>query len=139
MSLKIDISDEASLSAAARQLLDFAGEARIFAFEAPMGAGKTTFIRQLCIALGSKDHFSSPTYSIVNEYASPSGKLFHFDLYRLRSEEELYDIGFEEYLDGRHYCFIEWPQIAADLLEDPFLIVKISVEEGKRLLTAELK
>ncbi len=102
-----------------------------------MGSGKTTFIKELCRSLGSKDNFSSPTYSIVNEYNYPKGKIYHFDLYRLKNSEELHNIGFLDYLDGKSYCFIEWPQMAETFLKgEPFIDVKIDVLDGKRMLSA---
>lgn len=76
-----------------------------------LGAGKTTFTQFLLKNLGSEDEVSSPTYSIVNEYNSPKGKIFHFDLYRLKNIEEVYDIGIEEYLDNSYLCIIEWPEV----------------------------
>lgn len=82
-----------------------------------LGAGKTTFSQFLLKELGSKDEISSPTYSIVNEYDTPKGKVFHFDLYRLRSVEEAYDFGIEEYLDNCYLSIIEWPEIYMDELE----------------------
>lgn len=83
-----------------------------------LGAGKTTFTQLLLKALGSHDEVSSPTYSIVNEYDTPKGKVFHFDLYRLKSIDEVYDIGIEEYLDSAFLSIIEWPEIYAEELED---------------------
>ena len=76
-----------------------------------LGAGKTTFTQILMKNLGSEDEVNSPTYSIVNEYDSPKGKVFHFDLYRLKNIEEVYDIGIEEYLDNSFLCIIEWPEV----------------------------
>lgn len=76
-----------------------------------LGAGKTTFSQHLVKALGSDDEVTSPTYSIVNEYQSPKGKIFHFDLYRLKNIEEAFDFGIEEYLDNAFFCIIEWPEI----------------------------
>ncbi len=76
-----------------------------------LGAGKTTFTQHLMKALGSQDEISSPTYSIVNEYNSAKGKVFHFDLYRLKNIEEAFDFGIEEYLDNAFLCIIEWPEI----------------------------
>lgn len=81
-----------------------------------LGAGKTTFTQFLLKKLGSKDEVSSPTYSIVNEYSSPKGKIFHFDLYRLKNIDEVYDIGIEEYLDNSFLCIIEWPEVYEDEL-----------------------
>ena len=82
-----------------------------------LGAGKTTFSQFLLKELGSSDEISSPTYSIVNEYDTPKGKVFHFDLYRLKSVEETYDFGIEEYLDNGYLSIIEWPEIYTDELE----------------------
>lgn len=76
-----------------------------------LGAGKTTFSQFLLKNLGSEDEVNSPTYSIVNEYSSPKGKIYHFDLYRLKNIEEVYDIGIEEYLDNAFLCIIEWPEV----------------------------
>ncbi len=76
-----------------------------------LGAGKTTFTQFLLKALGSSDEVNSPTYSIVNEYSTPQGKVFHFDLYRLKNIDEVYDIGIEEYLDNAFLCIIEWPEV----------------------------
>ena len=83
-----------------------------------LGAGKTTFSQFLLKNLGSKDEVSSPTYAIVNEYNSPKGKVFHFDLYRLKNIEEAYDFGIEEYLDNAFLCIIEWPEIYETELAD---------------------
>lgn len=76
-----------------------------------LGAGKTTFTQFLLKNLGSQDEVNSPTYSIVNEYSTPKGKIYHFDLYRLKNIEEVYDIGIEEYLDNAFLCIIEWPEV----------------------------
>lgn len=81
-----------------------------------LGAGKTTFTQFLLKNLESSDEVNSPTYSIVNEYNTPKGKIFHFDLYRLKSIEEVYDIGIEEYLDNAFLCIIEWPEVYEDEL-----------------------
>lgn len=82
-----------------------------------LGAGKTTFTQILLKNLGSQDEVNSPTYSIVNEYSSPKGKVFHFDLYRLKNIGEVYDIGIEEYLDNSFLCIIEWPEVYEEELE----------------------
>lgn len=81
-----------------------------------LGAGKTTFTQFLLKNLESKDEVNSPTYSIVNEYNTPKGKIYHFDLYRLKNIEEVYDIGIEEYLDNAFLCIIEWPEVYEDEL-----------------------
>lgn len=136
--MQLDISDLRSLPDACAKLFEFAGPIKIFAFEAEMGAGKTTFIKQLSTLLGSTDNFSSPTYSIINEYHCPTGKIFHFDLYRLNSPEELLDIGFEEYIDSGHYCFLEWPEKALLFLTHPYLRIVINVNQNNRYLSAQI-
>ena len=103
-----------------------------------MGAGKTTLIKQFCRILGSGDNFSSPTYSIVNEYIYPSGKIFHFDLFRIKSVEELLDIGFDEYMHSGNYCFIEWADMAKGLPPKPYLSIIIKANENNRYLCAQI-
>lgn len=83
-----------------------------------LGAGKTTFTQYLLKNLNSRNEVSSPTYSIVNEYDSPNGKIFHFDLYRMKNIEEVYDIGIDEYLDNGYLCIIEWPEIYEEELKE---------------------
>jgi len=135
-SLKLDISDLNTISSLAKAVLDFAGDMKIFLFDAPMGAGKTTLIKEICIQLGSGDHFSSPTYSIINEYTYPGGKIYHFDLYRLKSQEELLDLGIEEHLGFGNYCFFEWPELVEELIDGKYLKIEISVIENNRYLHA---
>lgn len=134
--LEIVLKDQEDLPAAATTILDFAGNTRVFMFYAPMGAGKTSLIKELCATLGSKDSFSSPTYSIINEYHSPSGKLFHLDLYRIKSQEELFDLGMEEILGGDLYCFIEWPELAESMIDVNYLKIDIEVKDNIRYLRA---
>lgn len=105
----------------------------ILLLEGNLGAGKTTFSKFLLKQLGSTDEISSPTYSIVNEYNTPKGKVFHFDLYRLKSVEEAYDFGIEEYLDNCFLAIIEWPEIYMDDLEDyDFHKMTITTTESAR-------
>jgi len=120
----------------AEKLLRFAGDYKVFLFYAQMGAGKTTLIKHLCKQLGSNDNFSSPTFSIVNEYNSPIGKLYHFDLYRIKHLEELYDLGIEEYLDSGAYCFVEWPELLEQVLKEAFLKVSITTKGNSRYFHA---
>jgi tRNA threonylcarbamoyladenosine biosynthesis protein TsaE len=135
--IRLDISDISLHQEAAKQLIHFANEQRIFLFEAPMGAGKTTFIKSLCQVLNVTDTMSSPTYSIVNEYHTNSKtKLYHFDLYRLKSSEELFEIGFEDYVESGNYLFIEWPDLALPFL-DSYLRIIIKIENNNRYLCAE--
>ena len=119
-------------------LKHFSGK-KIFALYGEMGAGKTTLVKSFCKALGATDEAVSPTFSLVNEYSIKphpkslsqgegleySDKIFHFDLYRLKSATELLDIGFEEYLSGNHYCFIEWAELAEPFLTDETIHLKI--------------
>ncbi|QCX53956.1 tRNA (adenosine(37)-N6)-threonylcarbamoyltransferase complex ATPase subunit type 1 TsaE [Elizabethkingia sp. JS20170427COW] len=97
-----------------------------------LGAGKTTFTQELLLQLGSTDEVSSPTYSIVNEYDTPKGKVYHFDLYRLKNTEEAYDIGIEEYLDNAYLCIIEWPEIYEEEIDLPFHEMLIENTENTR-------
>lgn len=123
-----------TISHVANQLLQL--NQKIMLFNGPMGAGKTTLIKQICTQLGSNDSFSSPTYQLVNEYKFLSGKIYHFDLYRLKSIEELLDIGFEDYLQPNNFCFIEWPAFAQQFLQSNFLKVDITVQKNIRYLSA---
>ena len=110
----------------ARLILQGYPDARVFALHGDLGAGKTTLIKGFCQALGVTDATSSPSFAIVNEYRTASGEpVYHFDLYRLRDARELLDIGFEEYLDSGAHCFIEWPELADDLLPTDVLHVTI--------------
>ena len=103
--------------AIASLILQSYAEARVFALHGDLGAGKTTLIKGFCAALGVADHTSSPSFAIVNEYRGAADEpVYHFDLYRLRDGGELDGIGFEEYVDSGAYCFIEWPELAADRL-----------------------
>lgn len=112
---------------------------RIFAFYGSMGAGKTTFIKALCEAMGVEDAINSPTFAIVNEYESAAGDtIYHFDFYRIKNIAEVYNMGYEEYLYSNAYCFIEWPELIEELL--PEETVKVTIEEGSdghRTITME--
>jgi tRNA threonylcarbamoyladenosine biosynthesis protein TsaE len=100
-----------------KDLIRAAGDCTVWLFYGEMGAGKTTLIKAICGALGVHSLMTSPTFSIVNEYNSDHGGVFyHFDFYRLKNEEEAYDIGVEEYLDSGRVCFIEWPERISSLL-----------------------
>mgnify|MGYP000934765192 FL=1 len=114
----------------------------VFAFYAPMGTGKTTFIKALCEELGVTDVINSPTFSIINEYrAEPSGELiYHFDCYRLEQLSDALSLGAEDYLQSGALCFIEWPEVIEDIL--PVDTVRVTLEElegGARKLTARYR
>ena len=118
------------LPAIAKALLDNLGESNVIAFDGQMGAGKTTFIQNILRAMGIENTHGSPTYSLVNEYKSPFyGAVFHFDLYRLNTEEEVFDIGIEEMIYGGGICFIEWPDKVLHLLPENAVFVKIRLNE----------
>lgn len=99
---------------------------KVVIFRGAMGFGKTTLIKALVRALGSNDNVSSPTFSLVNPYEIPEGCVYHFDFYRLKNEEEAFDIGFEEYLYSGDWCFIEWAERVAKYLPDAYTIVEIT-------------
>lgn len=100
-----------------------------------MGAGKTTLIKQFCQFLGIEDEVSSPTFSLVNEYESNIGPVYHFDLYRIRSVEELYDIGYEDYFFSGYLCLVEWPEMASEIIPENHISVRIRVENDQRIIT----
>ncbi len=112
---------------------------KIVSFSAPMGAGKTTLIKQICVALGVKEHeIQSPTYSIVNEYQGKEHTIYHFDFYRLERLEEAYDFGLEEYFDREALCLMEWPEIVSPLLPLPHLKIRIETQNETRIITTEI-
>jgi tRNA threonylcarbamoyladenosine biosynthesis protein TsaE len=123
----VTINSLSELSTVAEQLLYFANEEKFFAFEGNMAAGKTTFIKTICELLGSKDVVSSPTFSIVNEYESANGLIYHFDFYRLKNIQEAFDIGYEEYFYSGNYCLVEWPQKVEELLPEKYIKVEIEI------------
>ena len=113
---------------AAREFVKLLDQGRIYAFYGKMGSGKTTFIKCVCEELGVQDTINSPTFAIVNEYEDAIGNtIYHFDFYRIKSIEEVYNMGYEEYLYGNAICFMEWPGLIEELL--PEETVKVFVEE----------
>ena len=128
MELRIDNID--SIREAARQFVAATEENTVFAFYGKMGAGKTTFIKAVCEELGVEDVITPPTFAIVNEYRSDTtGELiYHFDFYRIKKIEEVYDMGYEDYFYSGALCFIEWPELIEELL--PEEAVKVTIEEN---------
>jgi tRNA threonylcarbamoyladenosine biosynthesis protein TsaE len=125
---------------AATDILEKCGDRRVFAFDGKMGAGKTTFIKCLCEAMGTEDVVNSPTFAIVNVYEVEAKgerqEVYHFDCYRIKDIREAMDFGAEEYLYSRNYCFIEWAEMIEPLLPEDTVWVKIEVEEnGERTLS----
>ena len=138
----IYLLNEQGEEVAATDILVKCGDRRVFAFNGKMGAGKTTFIKQLCEAMGTDDVVNSPTFAIVNVYevnkAENDGieEVYHFDCYRIKDLIEAMDMGTEEYLYSGNYCFIEWAEMIAPILPDDLVTVEIEVlENGDRALT----
>lgn len=135
--MQITINSTDTIGEAARQFIDATKEmGTCFAFYAPMGAGKTTFIKALCEELGVEDVITSPTFAIVNEYTDGEGApIYHFDFYRIKKMEELYDMGAEDYFYSGNLCFMEWPEIVEEALPEEVVKITINVnDDGTRLL-----
>lgn len=133
--MKIIIDDIESIGKAAKEFVAQINGHTIFAFYGKMGTGKTTFIKAICEELGVEDVITSPTFAIVNEYhkATTDEVIYHFDFYRIKKMEEVYDMGYEEYFYSGDLCFIEWPELIEDLLPEDAVRVNIhEIEGGKR-------
>jgi tRNA threonylcarbamoyladenosine biosynthesis protein TsaE len=125
--MEIKINDLEHIREAARQFIDAMGDQHVFAFYGHMGAGKTTFIKAICEELGVDDVVTSPTFAIVNEYTAADGiPIYHFDFYRIKKLEEVYDMGYEDYFYGDGFCFIEWPEMMEELLPEGATKVQIT-------------
>lgn len=135
--MELEINGLQDLAEAANKLITFAGENNVIIFDGPMGAGKTTFIKEICKSLGVADVVSSPTFSIVNEYLSQANTpVYHFDFYRIKNIQEAYDIGYEEYFYSGHLCLVEWPEKIAELLPEHYVKVQITpIDEERRHLS----
>jgi tRNA threonylcarbamoyladenosine biosynthesis protein TsaE len=121
------------IGSTAQKLIGLISNNNILLFHGEMGAGKTTLIKELCEALGVADNVTSPTFSIVNEYNTPRGKIYHFDFYRLKNQTEALDMGCEEYFYSGNYCFIEWPGMIPDLIPEQHVDIHIKVlDDGRR-------
>ena len=130
MEIKIDNLEK--ISEAAQQFVSLIGSRRVFAFYGKMGAGKTTFVKAICEQLGVNDVITSPTVAIVNEYQAgeilQGAPIYHFDFYRIKKLEEVYDMGYEDYFYSGALCFIEWPELIEELL--PIDAVKVTISEN---------
>ena len=135
--MEIIIQDMAHIAEAAKLFVENIGESRVFAFYGHMGAGKTTFIKAICEQLGVKDVITSPTFAIVNEYEieergerreeSYGESIYHFDFYRIKKLDEVYDMGYEDYFYSGALCFIEWPELIEELLPED--AVRVHIEQ----------
>ena len=136
--MTITIKDLDHIEEAAREFIKQMGDDTVFAFYGKMGAGKTTFIKALCKLLGVEDEVNSPTFAIINEYRSETTAelIYHFDFYRIKKLEEVYDLGYEDYFYSGALCFIEWPELVEALL--PLDAKKVTITEnsdGSRTIT----
>ena len=138
----IEIPNLEALPEAAKQFVALMGDETVYAFHGEMGAGKTTFIRELCRALGVEEDFTnSPSFSIINEYRSDTTAelIYHFDLYRLENIDEALEIGVEDYFDSGALCLLEWPERIEPLLPDDTVVVEIKVNpDQSRTLTVDI-
>lgn len=129
--LQLRIPGTDALENTARTLLDAFPEQKVFAFYGEMGAGKTTIIKAICRVLGVSDVTSSPTFGLIHEYRTGQGdSVFHFDFYRIETIEEVFDIGYEEYMYSGDYCFLEWPELVEDILPEEAVRLSLKVEEN---------
>ena len=135
--MEIRINSLDTIHEAAKEVIKGMGDGKVFAFYGKMGAGKTTFIKALCEVLGVKDVITSPTFAIINEYTDGNDNpIYHFDFYRIKKLEEVYDMGYEDYFYSGNLCLLEWPELVEDVL--PENVIKVTIEEqpdGSRLLT----
>ncbi len=134
MQIKIESLD--NIHTAAKEFLAHMGNGKVFAFYGKMGAGKTTFIKAVCEALGVTDVITSPTFAIVNEYTTAdNSSIYHFDFYRIKKIDEVYDMGYEDYFYSGRLCFLEWPELIEDLLPEDAVKVSIAMQEdGSRII-----
>lgn len=125
------------INVVAKEFIEAMGKDRIFLFEGEMGAGKTTFIAEVCKQLGAIDDFGSPTFSLVNEYADSKGNpIYHFDFYRIDSPQEALDMGVEEYFNSGELCLVEWPDRLGSLSpeEAKTVAIKINQDDSRTLI-----
>lgn len=134
MQIKIESLDK--IRTAAKEFLANMGNGKVFAFYGKMGAGKTTFIKAVCESLGVNDVITSPTFAIVNEYtAADNTPVYHFDFYRIKKIDEVYDMGYEDYFYSGRLCFLEWPELIEDLLPEDAVKISIAMQEdGSRIV-----
>ena len=131
--MKLELNNLSEINAVANIFVDNMDNRKVFAFYGEMGAGKTTFIKAVCAALGVTETITSPTFAIVNEYEKADGDpIFHFDFYRIKDIDEAYDFGYEDYFYSDHLCFIEWPQLVEPLLPENVVKVQIVIGDNEQ-------
>ncbi|MBQ6549365.1 MAG: tRNA (adenosine(37)-N6)-threonylcarbamoyltransferase complex ATPase subunit type 1 TsaE [Prevotella sp.] len=133
--MEITISNLDNIRESAREFINNIGSHKVFAFYGKMGAGKTTFIKAICEELGVDDVITSPTFAIINEYSGKDETIYHFDFYRIKKLEEVYDMGYEDYFYSGALCFIEWPELIEEVLPEDAVKVQITEkEDGTRAI-----
>lgn len=133
---EVELSD---LDDVASMILKSVGDYRTMMFFGEMGVGKTTLILKIIEQLGAEEAGSSPTFSIVNEYSAGNGSpIYHFDFYRIESEEEIYDIGYEEYFFSGNFCMVEWPEKMGTLYPDEAVEIKLERQGERRSIKVNL-
>ena len=126
--MEITIKSLDTIHEAAKKFVNTMGNGKVFAFYGKMGAGKTTFIKALCEVLGVEDVITSPTFAIINEYTDGNDDpIYHFDFYRIKKLEEVYDMGYEDYFYSGNLCLLEWPELIEEIL--PENVIKVTIEE----------
>ena len=134
MELNFEINNENELDFISKEIIENF-KSKVFLFYGEMGVGKTTFIKSICKHLNVLDVVSSPTFSIVNQYVNDQDEfIYHFDFYRTNNKNEIFDIGYEEYLFSDSFCFIEWPERLENLLPNKYLEIKMKSKNGNRLI-----
>lgn len=135
--MAFNIARPEELLAAGQKLLEGFPDQRVFAFYGQLGVGKTTFIKAICRHLGVLDVVSSPTYSLINEYRMAAGDaVYHFDFYRVKKLEEVFDLGYEDYFYSGNFCFMEWPEKLEHLIPEDCCRVYMTEEGGQRIIKA---
>ena len=133
--MEITISNLDNIRESAREFINNIGSHKVFAFYGKMGAGKTTFIKAICEELGVDDVITSPTFAIINEYSGKDETIYHFDFYRIKKLEEVYDMGYEDYFDSGALCCIEWTELIEEVLPEDAVKVQITEkEDGTRAI-----
>ena len=126
--MEITIKSLDNIHEAAKEFIKEMGDGKVFAFYGKMGAGKTTFIKALCEVLGVEDVITSPTFAIINEYTDgEENPIYHFDFYRIKKLEEVYDMGYEDYFYSGNLCLLEWPELIEEIL--PENVIKVTIAE----------